>query len=234
MGLLRVENIFSGYGKKDILTGISAVVGSSEIVTIIGPNGAGKSTLLKTIAGLINPRQGEIFFQGKAIHGLRPAEITRRGLCYVPQEQNIFPTLSVGENLEMGAYLLQKDWREKKEQVFARFPVLKERARLKAGGLSGGERQMLAMGMALMVEPDLLLLDEPSAGLAPNLVEMVFQKIVEINREGPAVVMVEQNALESLELSHRGYVIVMGRNRMEGSGRELIHNPEIRESFLGG
>lgn len=234
MELLRVEHIFSGYGKKDILTGISVAVGPSEIVTIIGPNGAGKSTLLKTIAGLLKPRQGEIYFQGKAIHGLRPAEITRRGLCYVPQEQNIFPSLSVGENLEMGAYLLQKGWREKKEQVFARFPVLKDRARLKAGGLSGGERQMLAMGMALMVEPALLLLDEPSAGLAPNLVEMVFQKIIEINREGPAVVMVEQNALESLELSHRGYVIVMGRNRMQGSGTELIHNPEIRESFLGG
>jgi len=234
MELLRVENIFSGYGKKDILMGVSAVVGPSEIVTIIGPNGAGKSTLLKTIAGLLKPRQGEIYFQEEAIHGLRPAEITRKGLCYVPQEQNVFPNLSVGENLEMGAYLFQKGWRQKKEQVFARFPVLKDRVKLKSGGLSGGERQMLAMGMALMVEPDLLLLDEPSAGLAPNLVEMVFEKIVEINQEGPAVVMVEQNALESLELSHRGYVIVMGRNRMEGSGTELIHNPEIRESFLGG
>jgi len=234
MELLRVKNIFSGYGKKDILMGVSAVVGPSEIVTIIGPNGAGKSTLLKTIAGLLKPRQGEIYFKEKAIHGLRPAEITRKGLCYVPQEQNVFPNLSVGENLEMGAYLFQKGWRQKKEQVFARFPVLKDRVKLKAGGLSGGERQMLAMGMALMVEPDLLLLDEPSAGLAPNLVEMVFEKIIEINQEGPAVVMVEQNALESLELSHRGYVIVMGRNRMEGSGTELIHNPEIRESFLGG
>ena len=234
MELLRVENIFSGYGKKDILMGVSAVVGPSEIVTIIGPNGAGKSTLLKTIAGLLKPRQGEIYFHEEAIHGLRPAEITRKGLCYVPQEQNVFPNLSVGENLEMGAYLFQKGWRQKKEQVFARFPVLKNRVKLKAGGLSGGERQMLAMGMALMVEPNLLLLDEPSAGLAPNLVEMVFEKIVEINQEGPAVVMVEQNALESLELSHRGYVIVMGRNRMEGSGTELIHNPEIRESFLGG
>lgn len=234
MELLRVEHIFSGYGKKDILMGVSSVVGPSEIVTIIGPNGAGKSTLLKTIAGLLKPRQGEIYFQEEAIHGLRPAEITRKGLCYVPQEQNVFPNLSVGENLEMGAYLFQKGWRQKKEQVFARFPVLKDRVKLKAGGLSGGERQMLAMGMALMVEPDLLLLDEPSAGLAPNLVEMVFEKIVEINQEGPAVVMVEQNALESLELSHRGYVIVMGRNRMEGSGTELIHNPEIRESFLGG
>jgi neutral amino acid transport system ATP-binding protein len=234
MELLKVENIYSGYGEKDILMGLSAVVSPSEIVTIIGPNGAGKSTLLKTIAGLLKPRQGKIYFQQKTIHGLRPAEITRRGLCYVPQEHNIFPALSVGENLEMGAYTFVKDWRQKKEQVFARFPILKDRVKMKAGSLSGGERQMLAMGMALMVKPDLLLLDEPSAGLAPNLVGMVFRKIIEINSEGPAVMMVEQNALESLELSHRGYVIVMGRNRMEGSGVELIQNPEIRESFLGG
>jgi ABC-type branched-subunit amino acid transport system ATPase component len=233
MGFLKTENIFSGYGEKDILLGISLTVNPSEIVTIIGPNGAGKSTLLKTIAGLLRPHQGEIYFQGEKIHGLRPAEITRKGLCYVPQEQNIFPSLSVAENLEMGAYVFQKGWRQKYEEVFGRFPILRDRVKMRAGGLSGGERQMLAMGMALMVEPKLLLLDEPSAGLAPNLVEMVFQKIIEINREGPAIVMVEQNALESLALSHRGYVIVMGRNRMEGSGTELVNHPEIRESFLG-
>jgi ABC-type branched-subunit amino acid transport system ATPase component len=234
MGLLKTENIFSGYGEKDILLGISLSVNPSEIVTIIGPNGAGKSTLLKTIAGLLTPHQGEIYFQGEKIHGLRPAEITRKGLCYVPQEQNIFPSLSVAENLEMGAYVFQKGWQQKYEEVFGRFPILRDRMKMRAGGLSGGERQMLAMGMALVVEPKLLLLDEPSAGLAPNLVEMVFQKIIEINREGPAIVMVEQNALESLTLSHRGYVIVMGRNRMEGSGMELVNHPEIRESFLGG
>ena len=134
----------------------------------------------------------------------------------------------------MGAYVFQKGWQRKVEEVFSRFPILRDRMKMRAGSLSGGERQMLAMGMALMVEPKLLLLDEPSAGLAPNLVEMVFQKIIEINREGPAIVMVEQNALESLALSHRGYVIVMGRNRMEGTGTELVNHPEIRESFLGG
>jgi ABC-type branched-subunit amino acid transport system ATPase component len=234
MGFLRAENIFSGYGEKDILQGVSVRVEASEIVTIIGPNGAGKSTLLKTLAGLLKPHQGEILFQGKPIHGLGPSEITRKGVCYVPQEENIFPNLSISENLEMGAYVLQKGWQQRLSDVFSRFPILEKRKEVRAGALSGGERQMLAMGMALMVEPKLLLLDEPSAGLAPNLVDLIFRKILEINQQGLAILMVEQNALESLKLSHRGYVMVTGKNRMEGSGRELIANPEIRESFLGG
>jgi ABC-type branched-subunit amino acid transport system ATPase component len=234
MGFLRAENIFSGYGEKDILQGVSVRVEASEIVTIIGPNGAGKSTLLKTLAGLLKPHQGEILFQEQPIHGLGPAEITRKGVCYVPQEENIFPNLSISENLEMGAYVLQKGWQQRLSDVFSRFPILEKRKEVRAGALSGGERQMLAMGMALMVEPKLLLLDEPSAGLAPNLVDLIFQKILEINQQGLAILMVEQNALESLKLSHRGYVMVTGKNRMEGSGRELIANPEIRESFLGG
>jgi ABC-type branched-subunit amino acid transport system ATPase component len=234
MGFLSAEKIFSGYGEKDILLGLSIRVESSEIVTIIGPNGAGKSTLLKTIAGLLKPHQGEVLFQGKAIHGVGPAEITRKGLCYVPQEENIFPNLSVAENLEMGAYVLQRGWALRQRDVFSRFPILEKRKKVRAGALSGGERQMLAMGMALMVEPKLLLLDEPSAGLAPNLVDLIFEKILEINHQGVAILMVEQNALESLQLSHRGYVMVMGRNRMEASGKELIANPEVRESFLGG
>ena len=234
MGFLSAEKIFSGYGEKDILLGLSIRVESSEIVTIIGPNGAGKSTLLKTIAGLLKPHQGEVLFQGKAIHGVGPAEITRKGLCYVPQEENIFPNLSVAENLEMGAYVLQRGLALRQRDVFSRFPILEKRKKVRAGALSGGERQMLAMGMALMVEPKLLLLDEPSAGLAPNLVDLIFEKILEINHQGVAIMMVEQNALESLQLSHRGYVMVMGRNRMEASGKELIANPEVRESFLGG
>lgn len=234
MTLLSAENIFSGYGEKDILQGLSVRVEPWEIVTIIGPNGAGKSTLLKTIAGLLKPHAGEIYFDGSPIHDLRPVDITRRGICYVPQEENIFPRLSVEENLEMGAYVLQKGWQKRQQDVFGRFPILEERRSMKAGALSGGERQILAMGMALMVEPRLLLLDEPSAGLAPKLVERIFQKIVEINRDGLAIMMVEQNALESLQLSHRGYVIVMGKNRMEGTGLSLTVDPEIRESFLGG
>jgi ABC-type branched-subunit amino acid transport system ATPase component len=234
MGFLSAHAIFSGYGEKDILQGVSIRVDSSEIVTMIGPNGAGKSTFLKTVAGLIKPRRGAIHFLREPIHGLRPSEITRRGLCYVPQEENIFPSLSVEENLEMGAYVLQKGWPQRRQDVFGRFPILEKRKGMRAGALSGGERQMLAMGMALMVEPKLLMLDEPSAGLAPNLVDMIFQKVLEINGQGIAILMVEQNARESLQLSHRGYVMVMGKNRMEGSGKELITNPEIRETFLGG
>ena len=234
MEFLKADGIFSGYGEKDILQGVSIRIESSEIVTIIGPNGAGKSTFLKTLAGLLKPHKGEILFLGKPIHGLRPPDVTRRGVCYVPQEQNIFPSLSVGENLEMGSYVLQKGWQKRQADVVARFPILEKRKGVRAGALSGGERQMLAMGMALMVEPKLLLLDEPSAGLAPLLVEMIFEKVREINHQGIAILMVEQNALESLQLSHRGYVMVMGRNRMEGTGKELIANPEIRESFLGG
>ena len=234
MEFLKADGIFSGYGEKDILQGVSIRIESSEIVTIIGPNGAGKSTFLKTLAGLLKPHKGEILFMGKPIHGLRPPDVTRRGVCYVPQEQNIFPGLSVAENLEMGSYVLQKGWQKRQADVVARFPILEKRKGVRAGALSGGERQMLAMGMALMVEPKLLLLDEPSAGLAPLLVEMIFEKVREINHQGIAILMVEQNALESLKLSHRGYVMVMGKNRMEGSGKELIANPEIRESFLGG
>jgi len=234
MEFLKADGIFSGYGEKDILQGVSIRIESSEIVTIIGPNGAGKSTFLKTLAGLLKPHKGEILFMGKPIHGLRPPDVTRRGVCYVPQEQNIFPGLSVAENLEMGSYVLQKGWQKRQADVVARFPILEKRKGVRAGALSGGERQMLAMGMALMVEPKLLLLDEPSAGLAPLLVEMIFEKVREINHQGIAILMVEQNALESLQLSHRSYVMVMGRNRMEGTGKELIANPEIRESFLGG
>lgn len=233
MGFLKADHIFSGYGEKDILQGVSLHIEPSEIITIIGPNGAGKSTFLKTLAGLLKPHRGEILFQGEPIHGSRPSEITRKGICYVPQEENIFPNLSVAENLEMGSYVLQKGWQQRQADAFHRFPILEKRKGVRAGALSGGERQMLAMGMALMVEPKLLLLDEPSAGLAPNLVEVIFQKVIEINQQGIAILMVEQNALESLKLSHRGYVMVMGKIRMEGSGKELTANPEIRESFLG-
>jgi branched-chain amino acid transport system ATP-binding protein len=234
MGLLSAEEIASGYGEEEILHGVSLAVSPREIVTVIGPNGAGKSTLLKTLAGLLKVRRGKVLFQGESIAGLPPPEITRRGICYVPQENNVFPSLSVTENLEMGAYVLPRGWQSRQKEVFARFPILQERRQLRAGALSGGERQMLSIGMALMVAPALLMLDEPSAGLAPNLVDLVFQKISDINQQGLAIVMVEQNAVESLKRSHRGYVLVMGRNRMEGPGSSLLEDPEIRESFLGG
>jgi branched-chain amino acid transport system ATP-binding protein len=233
MKSLEVEDVISGYGEGDILHGVSLWMEKEEMVSIIGPNGAGKSTLLKTIVGLLRLKQGIIRFKGITISGRRPAEISRLGICYVPQEENVFPTLTVVENLEMGAYIIREDLRERVEQVYHIFPILRERRLVKAGTLSGGERQMLAMGMALMVSPELLILDEPSAGLSPNLVEEIFGKIQEINRTGVGILMVEQNAWKSLQIAHRAYILVMGRNRLEGTAREFLENPEIRESFLG-
>ena len=233
MKFLDVEEVVSGYGEGDILHGVSLSMEKDEMVSIIGPNGAGKSTLLKTIVGLLRVRKGSIRFKGRTISGLKPAEVSRLGICYVPQEENIFPTLEVTENLEMGAYIVSEGIRERLDRVFSIFPVLEERRGAKAGTLSGGERQMLAMGMALMVSPELLILDEPSAGLSPNLVEEIFAKIEEINKDGVGILMVEQNALKSLQIAQRAYILVMGRNRMEGTAREFLENPEIRESFLG-
>ena len=233
MKSLEVEDVISGYGEGDILHGVSLWMEKEEMVSIIGPNGAGKSTLLKTIVGLLRLKQGIIRFKGITISGRRPAEISRLGICYVPQEENVFPTLTVVENLEMGAYIIREDLRERVEQVYHIFPILRERRLVKAGTLSGGERQMLAMGMALMVSPELLILDEPSAGLSPNLVEEIFGKIQEINKTGVGILMVEQNAWKSLQIAHRAYILVMGRNRLEGTAKEFLENPEIRESFLG-
>jgi len=233
LSFLEVIEVYSGYGAGDILQGVSLRMDRNEMTSIIGPNGAGKSTLLKTIVGLLRPRQGTIRFQDKVISGRRPAEIIQEGVCYVPQEENIFPTLTVLENLEMGAYVVRGDISPRLEEIWAFFPVLKERSSLAAGALSGGERQMLAIGMALMVQPQLLLLDEPSAGLGPAMVEEVFERVQEINRRGIGVLMVEQNAWESLQIAHRAYLLVMGKNLMDGTGKEFLENPEIRESFLG-
>jgi len=233
MKSLEVEGVVSGYGEGDILHGVSLWMEKEEMVSIIGPNGAGKSTLLKTIVGLLRPRQGSILLKGITISGRKPAEISRLGICYVPQEENVFPTLTVVENLEMGAYIIEDGIRERVDQIYDIFPILRERRLVKAGTLSGGERQMLAMGMALMVSPELLILDEPSAGLGPNLVEEIFDKVQEINKAGVGILMVEQNAWKSLQIAHRAYILVMGRNRLEGTAREFLENPEIRESFLG-
>ena len=233
MKSLEVEDIVSGYGEGDILHGVSLWMEKEEMVSIIGPNGAGKSTLLKTIVGLLRPRQGSIRFRGITISGRKPAEISRLGVCYVSQEENVFPTLTVVENLEMGAYIVEDGVRERMDQIYNIFPILRERRLVKAGTLSGGERQMLAMGMALMVSPGLLILDEPSAGLGPSLVEEIFDKMQEINKAGVGILMVEQNAWKSLQIAQRAYILVMGRNRMDGTAREFLENPEIRESFLG-
>jgi len=219
----------------EVLTEVSARIEAGEIVSVIGPNGAGKSTLMKAVFGLLHPWRGSIAFREREISRMQPYDIVRLRMCYVPQVANVFTDLSVEENLEMGAFVLDDAViDERKGQVFALFPRLAERRRQPAGKMSGGERQMVAMGSALMLDPELLLLDEPSAGLAPNMVDMIFERIVRINESGLAIMMVEQNAKESLRMAHRGYVLAAGENRIEGDGRELLNDPEVARLYLGG
>ncbi len=234
MNLLEAREVYGGYGGTDILNGISLQVADGEFVSIVGPNGAGKSTAMKSLFGLIHVRSGNIIFDGKDITALRPDQIVRLGICYVPQEYNIFPSLTVRENLEMGAFIRSDDFSADIERVYELFPILKERRRQLAGTMSGGQRQMVAMGRALMLKPRLLLLDEPSAGLSPDLIDLIFERIQEINRTGVAILLVEQNAKQALQVSHRGYVLVMGTNRFEDSGPNLVANREVAEMFLGG
>jgi branched-chain amino acid transport system ATP-binding protein len=234
MSLLVATGLVAGYGAQDeILKGVDLLVDAGEIVCIIGPNGAGKSTLLKTIAGLLRPKLGSVTLNGRAIAGLAAREISRLGLAYVPQEFNVFPTLSVRENLEMGGYIAPRAAARRIEAVLARFPVLGGKQRHAARTLSGGERQMLAMAMALMVEPRLLLLDEPSAGLSPIAAERLFDAIIELNRGGIAVALVEQNANEALAISDRAYILVDGKNSRSGAAKAIAADPEIRRLFLG-
>ena len=234
--LLRADGLVAGYVPEvDILNGVSIKVREGEIVTIVGPNGAGKSTLLKCIFGLLPPRSGRVELHGEDITGRRPHVITRRGMSYVPQLDNVFPSLSVEENLEMGAIAGRDgDLRERMDAMYELFPRLAERRRQAAGTMSGGERQMVAMARALMPGPDVLLLDEPSAGLAPAFVDAIFEKVLDVNRVGVTVLVVEQNARRALAMSHRGYVLDLGRNRFEGPGRELLENPKVAELYLGG
>ena len=234
MTMLEAREVVSGYGEVEILHGISITVGEGEIVTIIGPNGAGKSTLLKTIFGLLPTKRGEVFFGGERATGCSPQTMVQKGMCYVPQSDNIFPSLTIQENLEMGAFIRNDDFRPRIEELYGLFPDLAERRHVRAGKLSGGQRQMLALARALMLEPRMLLLDEPSASLAPNMVELVFTKILEINRTGVSLIMVEQNARGALALSHRGYVLAMGQNRLEGSGKSLLESEEVGRLYLGG
>ena len=234
MSLLEVEAIYGGYGGVDILNGIDMHVEDGELVVIVGPNGAGKSTAMKAIIGLVKVREGHIRFDGQGITGRRPDEVARLRVCYVPQEKNVFPTLTVHENLEMGAFLRDDDFSGQLDAVYEIFPALVEKRRQPAGSLSGGQRQMVAMGRALMLEPKLLLLDEPTAGLSPLFTDMVFDKVKEINATGVAILMVEQNAKDALELADRGYVLALGRNRHEDTGANLLANREVAEMFLGG
>lgn len=234
MTFLKVENITSGYTEVDILHGVSIRVKSGEIVSIIGPNGAGKSTLLKTIFGLLHPRQGAVTLKDQNITGMRPDKIVQCGISYVPQVKNVFPSLTTQENLEMGAFIRRDDYSRRLEDVYALFPILYDRRTMQAGLLSGGQRQMVAMGRALMLDPQVLLLDEPSSGLAPRLVAMIFEKILEINATGVSIIIVEQNAREALKMAHFGYVLAMGQNVLDGPGRALLNNAEVGRLYLGG
>jgi ABC-type branched-subunit amino acid transport system ATPase component len=234
MRLLEVRALRGGYGAVDILNGIDLDMAQGEMIAIIGPNGAGKSTLMKAVFGLVGVRAGHVRFQGEDITNHRPDRIVRRGLAYVPQERNVFSTMSVQENLEMGAFIRRDDFSPQIDRVYSLFPRLGERRRQAAGTLSGGERQMLAMGRALMLEPRLLMLDEPTAGLAPNIVEYTFARIADINRLGIGVLMVEQNAKQALAVAQRGLVLVMGVKRYEAPAASLLNNREVAEMFLGG
>jgi len=232
--LLVVESLDAGYGDLQILDGVDLAVGDEEYATVVGPNGAGKSTVMKSVFGLTTHMGGSVRFDGVDITGLDPEEIIYEGIGYVPQSDNVFASLSVRENLEMGGYILDTVPEERFDAVFERFPILAERSAQTAGTLSGGQRQMLAMGRALMLDPELLLLDEPSAGLAPDLVDEMFDRIDEINDAGTAILMVEQNAKEALRRCDRGYVLANGTNRFEGDGRTLLDDEEVRREFLGG
>lgn len=232
--LLIVQDVYAGYVQDlNILQGINFKIAPGELVAVIGPNGAGKSTLAKTIFGLLKPNRGQIFFKGQNICGLKSNQIVPRGMCYVPQMANVFPSLSIEENLEMGAFIHQGSLKQLKDSVYSMFPVLARRRRQRAGTLSGGERQMLAMGRALMLDPDLLLLDEPSAALSPLLVNDVFNQIKQINQRGKAIVLVEQNAKKALLMADRGYVLENGCDRFCASGAELLGDPKVKELYLG-
>jgi len=233
--LLELSGVVAGYAEVEVLRGVSLAVRAGEIVCIIGSNGAGKSTLLRTVFGMVQARAGTIRFGGEDIANRPPTEVLKRGIGYVPQGRCNFPAMSVEENLEMGAYL-RRDARVRGdiEALFVRFPMLATKRRDPAGTLSGGQQQILEMAIALLLHPRVLMVDEPSLGLDPRMVELVFDTLVAINREGTTVLMVEQNAKKALAVSDRGFVLELGRNRFEGTGRELLDNPDVRHHYLGG
>jgi ABC-type branched-subunit amino acid transport system ATPase component len=234
--LLRAEGMTAGYGKMAILHDVTLEVRQGEMVSVIGPNGAGKSTAFKTIVGFLRPTSGRVVFDGQDIAGLRPDEVLVRGLAYVPQGRIVFPQMTVLENLEMGAYIERDATRIRQalDRVCALFPILGERRSQKAGTMSGGEQQMVAIGRALMTTPKLIMLDEPSLGLAPKFVTLIFDKLTEMKRAGFTLMVVEQNAARALAVADRGYVLELGRNRFEGTGEALLADPEVKRLYLGG
>ena len=223
-----------GYSGADILNGCSIAVEKGEIAVIVGPNGAGKSTAMKAVFGMLDLRQGSVRLNGEDITRLRPQERVAKGMAFVPQTDNVFTSMTVEENLEMGAFLRRDDFRPTMEQVYSLFPALRDKRRQAAGELSGGQRQQVAVGRALMTEPSVLLLDEPTAGVSPIVMDELFDRIIDVARTGVTVLMVEQNARQALEIADRGYVLVQGSNRYTGTGQELLADPEVRSTFLGG
>ena len=234
MALIELKHVVGGYGGAPILNGVDMAIEQSDIGVIVGPNGAGKSTTLKAIFGLLKVTGGTIEFMGKSVANSLPDTLVPMGLSFVPQEKNVFTSMSVEENLEMGAFTRRDDFRGTMDWVYQMFPVLAEKRRQPAGELSGGQRQMVAMGRALMSKPKLLMLDEPSAGLSPRYVIEIFETIVRVNKEGVGILMVEQNARQALAFASKGFVLASGQNRFTGTGAELIADPEVAKSFLGG
>lgn len=228
------EGMIGGYGGADILNGCSIAVKKGEIAVIVGPNGAGKSTAMKALFGMVTLRKGSVRLDGEDISRLQPQERVAKGMAFVPQTENVFASMTVEENLEMGAFLRRDDVRATMEQVYALFPILRDKRHQAAGELSGGQRQQVAVGRALMTQPAVLLLDEPTAGVSPIVMDELFDRIIDVARSGVTVLMVEQNARQALEIADRGYVLVQGANRFTGSGADLLANPEVRSTFLGG
>ena len=232
---LEARKITGGYGSgPDILHGCDISVGKGEIAVIVGPNGAGKSTAMKAIFGMLDVREGNVLLDGIDISNFNTQDRVRAGMGFVPQNQNIFTSMTVEENLEMGAFIREDDFSDTLEQVFELFPILKEKRRQAAGELSGGQRQQVAVGRALMTQPKILMLDEPTAGVSPIVMDELFDRIIEVSRTGIPILMVEQNARQALAIADTGFVMVQGRNAYTGSGKELLADPEVRKSFLGG
>lgn len=232
--MLEINDIRAGYGEIEIIHGLSLYVNEGEIVSIVGPNGSGKSTLLKSIFALVDIMDGEINYQGELLNNLGTEKMIQKGLSFVPQTDNIFPSLTVHENLELGGYISKGKLKDRLDLIYELFPPLVEKRKKRAGTLSGGQRQMVAFGRALIMEPKLLLLDEPTAGLAPMFIDLILDKVQEINDTGVTILMVEQNAKKALAMSDRGYVLAAGEKKYEDSGRALLENEEVAQLFLGG
>ena len=228
------EKMTGGYGGPDIITSCTVNVDRGEIVAILGPNGAGKSTDMKAMLGLLNLKSGKVFIDGKDISKLTPQDRVKEGIAFVPQTRNVFTGLSVQENLEMGAYLREERFEEIIDEIYELFPILKEKKSQLVGELSGGQRQQVALGRALMIKPSVLLLDEPTAGVSPIVMDELFDHILKVKKTNVAIIMVEQNAKQALSIADRGYVLVTGENKFSGTGKELLNDPEVRRSFLGG